>query len=438
MADQLKYLFQFYWAPRRAAGSVLDHGYFLFGLFAAVLVTFALSTGATAVQGIETGYQLKDQIASHQSKVAQDGDARYGEFDRAAAKKMYETIQGVDRRYFGTSLRSLLVMAVVFVPVCIFILTAWDHLGGGMTVLFRDYMPVLTGLLFAWTAAQLPFAALWWILMWKLVGNVGVLILEVSAIVLFAVLGAFVLSTVMGVSLSHAAVAGGVSLGASIGAAYMFSASSSFLYMFASPWVLYYGYMMFGRDLRSLGGGLSARQNFKRQLEAATLNPRDADAHYQLGLLYAQRRSFAEAEKSFRRALEINPNESESLLQLGKLLRQQPGRGAEALELLERAVKIDPRLSNYEIWRELGAVALAAGRTDVALPQLEHYVDHREYDPEGLVLLGQALRSANRLGDAKVMFEKAIVAVKTAPHFRRHTLKQWESQARQELRQSRA
>ena len=41
----------------------------------------------------------------------------------------------------------------------------WDHLGGGMTVLFRDYLPVLTGLLYAWTASQLPFVVLWLALM---------------------------------------------------------------------------------------------------------------------------------------------------------------------------------------------------------------------------------------------------------------------------------
>jgi len=170
----------------------------------------------------------------------------------------------------------------------------------------------------------------------------------------------------------------------------------------------------------------------------ATLNPRDADAHYQLGLIYVQRRSLEEAEKSFRRAVEIDPNDPESLFQLGKLLRLQPQHETEALDLLERAVKINPRLSNYEVWRELGALALASGHPKEALEQLEYYVNYREYDPEGLVLLGQALRAANREADAKSMFQKAIEAAKTAPDFRRPALRRWESQARQELRQGRS
>jgi len=438
MGEQFNYLFQFYWNPRRASSAVLDHGQFLFGLIAALVVTLILSAGASRVQDIETGFRVKAEIGELRGVPIPDADEQQPQMSAVNREKMMRVqaaMQEVGRRYFGTSLRSLLVMAVVFVPVSILILALWDHLGGVMTILFRDFMPVLTGLLFAWAAAQLPFAVLWWTVMFHPAGWPFVLVAQFAAMLVFAVLGGFVLSTVMGVSVGHAMTAGFLSMFACAGASVVFSASAGGLYMFASPWLLYYAYRMFGGDVRSLGGGLRERQNFKRQLEASTLNPRDADAHYQLGLIYSQRRSFEEAEKSFRRALEINPEESEALFHLGSILRHQPGRNAEALALLERAVKIDPKLSNYEIWRELGAATLAAGRNDVALPQLEHYVSYREYDPEGLVLLGQALRGANRTSEAKAAFEKAIEAVRTAPSFRRHALKRWQSQARQELRQ---
>ena len=119
----------------------------------------------------------------------------------------------------------------------------------------------------------------------------------------------------------------------------------------------------------------------------------------------------------------------------GKLLRGQPGRGTEALGFAGAGRAVGCRsLSNYEVWRELGALALEAGRADVALPQLKHYVSFREYDPEGLVLLGQALRSSQREAEARAAFEKAIVAVKTAPGYRRGELRRWEKLARQELR----
>ena len=184
----------------------------------------------------------------------------------------------------------------------------------------------------------------------------------------------------------------------------------------------------------ALGGGLSERQQFKRQLELATTNPHDADAHYQLGLLYAQRRLPVEAEERFRKALAIDPKEPETLFQLGKLLRHQEGRGEEARTLLEQGATLDPKLASHEVWRELGAVALNAGQVDEALRYLGHYVKAREYDPEGLVLQGRALEAAGRKAEAKTAYEQAIECVKGAPRFRRAELSRWESQARQALR----
>jgi tetratricopeptide (TPR) repeat protein len=230
---------------------------------------------------------------------------------------------------------------------------------------------------------------------------------------------------------ASASVAG---LAAAAGASLLFANSGNLVYMLASPWLLYYGYQTFGRDLTSLGGGLSARQNFKRQLEIATVNPRDADAHYQLGLVYVQRRANSEAEASFRRALEIDPNEPDALFQLGSLLRKQPGREAEARTLLERGAQLDPKLASHQVWRELGAVALATGATTEALIHLDRYVNVREYDPEGLVLYGRALKATQKTAEAKAAFERAIEAVKTAPKFRKGELSPWEKQARQELK----
>ncbi len=42
-------------------------------------------------------------------------------------------------------------------------------------------------------------------------------------------------------------------------------------------------------ELRGIGDSLPRKQNFKRFLHNATVNPKDADAHVQLGLLYLQR-----------------------------------------------------------------------------------------------------------------------------------------------------
>jgi len=422
IGDQFRALFLFYVNPRKAASTVLDHGRLFFAIIAAVVVALSISAAATAVESAEFSVLM-------QAKAAPTSP------DPAALAQYYEAQQHASSqlrgRYFATGLKILLVLAVVFVPFCILIVAGWDQLGGAMTVLFRDFMPVLAGVLFAWTAAHLPIAILWWS---PLSGSPLVVPLQIAGLLLFVLLASPVLATVTGATLSHSAITAAIGVGVSAAASSLFAHSNNMLYMFASPWLLYFVYQRFSGDLSDLGGGLSQRQNFKRQLELATINPHDADAHYQLGLIYVQRRLPADAEQRFRRALEIDPNEPETLYQLGRLLRHQEGRGEEARQLLEKGASLDPKLASYEVWRELGAVALAAGHLEEAIRYLAHFTAAREYDPEGLVLYGRALNAVNRKAEAKAAFEQAVECVKGAPRFRRPELSRWESQARQELR----
>lgn len=423
VGEQFRALFQFYVNPRRAASLVLDHGSFLFAVIAAAVVALAISMAANAVEAVEFGARMQAMgVAPVTDQVTLE---QFQNMQRAAAAEL----RG---RYFATGLQVLLVLAVAFVPFCILVLTVWEHLGGGMTILFRDYLPVLAGLLFAWTAAHLPLVFIWW----SPAARAGLVVpLQVAGLAVFVALAAPVLATVMGATMWRAAATAVAGVVVSAITSRFFAHSTNLLYMLASPWLLFYGYRMFGGELMALGGGLSERQQFKRQLELATTNPHDADAHYQLGLLYAQRRLPVEAEERFRKALAIDPNEPETLFQLGKLLRQQEGRGEEARQMLEKGATLDPKLSSHEVWRELGAVALNGGQVEEALRYLDHYVKAREYDPEGLVLQGRALEGAGRKTDAKAAYEQAIECVKGAPRFRRAELSRWESQARQALRE---
>ncbi len=425
LGDQFKFLAWFYVNPKKAASAVLDQGQVIFAVVAAALVTLAMTIAADQFRAREYSQLMLDTRA----EWAAAGDQQ-PELNEKALEVFERVNRQTNSRYFASSFKAVVLMSIVFVPVCILILAAWAHLGGGLTILFRDYMPVLAGLLFAWTAAHLPIAAIWWS---GLVTNAAVVPIQAAGVILFLVLAVPVLSTVMGVSLSQAATASLAGFAATATASLLFANSGNLVYLLASPWLLYYGYQAFGRDISALGGGLSARQSFKRQLEFATLNPRDADAHYQLGLVYLQRRALADAEASFRRALEIDPNEPDALFQLGRLLRQK-GQDADARILLERGAQLDPKLASHQVWRELGAVALATGSATEALMHLDRYVNVREYDPEGLVLYGRALRSLQRPDEARAAFERAIEAVRTAPKFRRGELAPWEKQARQELK----
>jgi tetratricopeptide (TPR) repeat protein len=201
----------------------------------------------------------------------------------------------------------------------------------------------------------------------------------------------------------------------------------------ASPFVLYYLYAGLKPQFSGLGTGLQSRQRLKRGLEIATLNPRDADAHYQLGLIYMQRRQYEPAIRSLRQAAEIAPKEPDAWYQLGRIAREQ-GRYAEAIELCGTAARLDDKHSSSEVWREIGIANLLSGDAEAARRALAVYVDRRPYDPEGACWYGRALAKLDRGAEARTAFDQAIEAVRTMPPARKRQVQRWESEARRELK----
>jgi len=132
-----------------------------------------------------------------------------------------------------------------------------------------------------------------------------------------------------------------------------------------------------------------ARAAFKHNLEAATINPRDSSAHYNLALIHQQRGELGEARERFQRAIEIDSEEVDAYYQLGRIARTQ-GRLAEAIGHFEQVVARDRLHAQNEIWREIGSTYIAAGQYADARDALERFLDRRENDPEGLYLMGRA------------------------------------------------
>ncbi|HEX8687538.1 MAG TPA: tetratricopeptide repeat protein, partial [Pyrinomonadaceae bacterium] len=132
-----------------------------------------------------------------------------------------------------------------------------------------------------------------------------------------------------------------------------------------------------------------ARAAFRQNLEAATLNPADASAHYNLGLLHQQRKEYAEARERFRRAVEVDPGETDAHYQLGRIARAE-GRLAEAIQHFGEVVSRDEAHAQHEVWREVGATYVAAGQFADARDALGRFLDRRSADPEGLYLMGRA------------------------------------------------
>jgi len=322
-------------------------------------------------------------------------------------------------------LAPLAAVLVVFVPVVILLRAVSGHRGFG--VLMRsDYSSLLLCVLIAWAAAYLPFAVVGFFLPF------GPL-LVIPANLYFVVLAAFCVRTVFGTGFGAAIGLSIVGSVAAIGGIALSDLAGGMKYYLMSPFLLYYGYSMFGSDVRSLGEGLRGRQHLRQQMEIATTNPRDADAHYQLGLIYQQRRQYTEAMARFQKAIEIDPTEADAQFQLGRIAREQ-GRFDDAIRFLKTAAGLNEKLSSGEVWRELGAAYFGASRLEEAAAALQKYTERRSYDPEGLYWYGKTLAALGKSAEARDAFGQCIEAVDTMPKHRRAEVRRWKGLAKTELK----
>jgi tetratricopeptide (TPR) repeat protein len=75
--------------------------------------------------------------------------------------------------------------------------------------------------------------------------------------------------------------------------------------------------------------------------KAALMNPQYADLHYQLALLYRDRKRYAEAVFELKKALRINPNYLFARINLGVLYEDQK-RWKEARREYRKILRITP------------------------------------------------------------------------------------------------
>ncbi len=93
---------------------------------------------------------------------------------------------------------------------------------------------------------------------------------------------------------------------------------------------------------------------------AIQLDPLLEEAHEALGMVYAHDGKWSESEASFRRAIEINPNSSETRVSFVTSFLWPLGRIDESLEQLQAAERADPLSPTVQF--EFGSLLLSAGR----------------------------------------------------------------------------
>lgn len=177
-----------------------------------------------------------------------------------------------------------------------------------------------------------------------------------------------------------------------------------------------------------------SRQSFKQNLQLATLNPADASAHYNLGLLYQQRGELDAAVGSFQRAIEIDASETDAHYQLGRIARWQ-NRLNDAVLHFEQVVRQDATYSHHEIWRETALVYYSAKQYPDALEMFDKFLQQRPSDAQARYWHGMTLFNLGRVSEAVAEMQSCIESVKTAPAYKYRTERQWLHLAQNFLRE---
>jgi tetratricopeptide (TPR) repeat protein len=426
--ENLAALFLLYARPVAAISRILDRGKLWFAIVAALAISAAVHAPfmkfADQVEHDSQAavhQQAPPAAAVHDEESDEPGKAFQGAGLLAAAAFKWAGI------FPGGFIAPLGALAFAFIPVIVAVRAATGF--GSFSVLMRrDYLALLMCMLFIWAAAYLPVAAVG-----MLAGFGGAqFIFGIAGAVYFAIMAALGLRTMLGIDYPPALGLSIVGCAGAVLGLMVFEVAGPLRSYALSPFLLYYAYIMFASDMRSLGDGLRSRQHMRQQLEISTNNPRDADAHYQLGLIYQNRRQFTEAISRFKRSIEIDPKEADPQYQLGRIARQQK-RIDEAIGYLTTAAALDDKLAQSDVWRELGAAYFEAGKTEEAAAALAKFTDRRPYDPEGLYWYGRALAKLGRNKEARENFETAIESVKTMPPHRRAEVRQWGRAAKSEL-----
>lgn len=444
--ENLKLLFQLYFRPASTMSDIMDQGSWMFAAMAVLVVSILFF--ATVNTRLNDEYRIPTFAEYYQPNYETtdfDSPAAQADYTRSlenyqAAMDSREKLPMVGDTFFKffsfeptAFYQPLLAISIFYVPILVLLVSIFSSVGSFGLVLRRDYGALATCSLMAWTAAHLPFALAGAALFTSTVPPLIYLGLWCGSSLLFAVFMIFALRTVLGINYGAAVMAVAIGwLGFTI---------AMYVFQYVSPWmlspfllffvVIYFGGFL-GGEVRGFGNAFRQKQNFKRFLHNATVNPKDADAHVQLGLIYQQRRQDAKALEHFTKAIEIDAEEIDANYQLGRMARSK-GDLQNALNYFAVVLEQDDKFSLNEIWREVGATYLDANMFKEATDTLEKYVDRRPVDPEGLYYFGRSLKAQGNNDRAREMFEQAVDSVNSSPHYRRREIQKWRKLAEKEI-----
>jgi TolB-like protein/DNA-binding winged helix-turn-helix (wHTH) protein len=138
--------------------------------------------------------------------------------------------------------------------------------------------------------------------------------------------------------------------------------------------------------------------------KAIQLDPLLAEGYDALGLVYASDLAWGDAERSFQRALQLNPNLPGIHLRYGMFVLQPEGKVAEAVQQFREAVTLDPLSVSPHYSLALGLID--AGAYDEALENCRRTIATKPSDADMMWLYARAMWFKGRHEEAIAIFEQ--------------------------------
>lgn len=443
--ENLKFLGLMFIKPGFAFSEIMDRGNWL------IAVVIALAVGAGYFAAVNYRLNAAYAIPTIREFFNEDlytetdpelADKQYAEAMRQYRKVMAErnTVPVLGDTFFrffsfepAAFYRPVLAISLFQVPLIILLVSLFSGIASFGLLFRRDYAVLATCTMMAWAGGHLPFALAGLALFGTETDPRILFALWLSSGILFGVFLTFAIRTIFGTGYGISIAAAVLSWPAFPLAMYVFQFVSPWL---LSPFILFWAVIYFGGylggEVRGFGNALRHRQDLKRFLQNATVNPKDADAHVQLGLIYLSRRQETKAVEHLKKALEIDANEIDANYEMGKIERLH-GSLQSALDHFATVVEQNDKHALSEIWREIGKTYLDANMLNEAHDALEKFAARRSADVEGLYYFGLVLKAEGKIDEAREYFQQAVDTAKAAPEFSRRGAKQWRDLAQKEL-----
>ncbi|TPW28133.1 tetratricopeptide repeat protein [Pararhizobium mangrovi] len=130
------------------------------------------------------------------------------------------------------------------------------------------------------------------------------------------------------------------------------------------------------------------------------------DIYYQRGIAYERLKQWDKAEPSFKKALDLSPDQPQVLNYLGYSWIDRNTHLEDGLEMVKKAVSLRP--NDGYIVDSLGWAYYKLGRFDKAVDELEHAVELKPEDATINAHLGDAYWQAGRRIEARYQWQHAI------------------------------